>query len=279
MANSGDFWTYEFLLPAGETRDILLSQLSELPFNGFLENDHALQAYLPSEDATAEVSEHIAELATASQCEFERSFLPAQNWNTQWEEAFQPVRVGNFVGIRAEFHPPFQGVEHELLIHPRMAFGTGHHATTYLVMERMQELEWKDKSVLDYGCGTGILAILAKRLGAGHTDAVDIEEAATENTLVNMAVNEIDQIQVYTGQLDAVPMAQFEVILANINRNVILNSLGALYLRCATAGHLLVSGILAQDEEKVEAVAQQEGWQRLIRREREGWLMIHYQKT
>jgi ribosomal protein L11 methyltransferase len=279
MASSGDFWIYIFSIPAGEKREILLSQLSLLPFNGFLENDHDLQAYLPLEEERPDIKQQIAELAQKSNCTYERIFLPSQNWNKKWEEAFQPVRVGDFVGIRAEFHPSFEGVTHELLIHPRMAFGTGHHATTYLVMERMQEMDWTGKSVFDFGCGTGILAILAKKLGAGETVALDIEEAATENTLVNMSVNDIDQIEVYTGELKVIPPAQFEIILANINRNVILNTLGALYQRCASGGHLLISGILKQDEEKVESVAIKEGWKRLICREREGWLMIHYQKA
>lgn len=278
MASSGDYWIYSFGLAAGESRDILLSQLTLLPFNGFEEKDEALLAYLPQVEATEENNSQVEILAAAANCSYERTFLADQNWNDQWESAFQPVRVGDFVGVRAEFHPPFEGVEHELLIHPRMAFGTGHHATTYLVMERMSELEWTNKIVFDYGCGTGILAILAKRLGAGPIDAVDIEAAATENTEVNMAVNKVDGIRIFTGDLNVVPPREFDIILANINRNVILASLGALYQRCTAVGDLLISGILLQDEEKVETVAIQEGWQRLVRREREGWLMIHYQK-
>lgn len=278
MAKFGDYWVYDFPIAMGEKREILISQLSQLPFNGFLENEQNLQAYLAAEEESPKLTKQISKFATASNCSFDRSFLPSQNWNEQWEEAFQAVRVGDFVGVRAEFHPPFEGVEHELLIHPRMAFGTGHHATTYLVMERMQEMDWSQKSVFDFGCGTGILAILAKKMGAGKTLAIDIEEAATENTLVNMKVNGIDQIDVYTGELNVVPAAQFEIILANINRNVILNSLKSLYDKCISGGHLLISGILQQDEEKVEVVAQDAGWKRQICREKDGWLMIHYQK-
>lgn len=159
-----------------------------------------------------------------------------------------------------------------------MAFGTGHHATTYLVMERMRELDFRGRSVFDYGCGTGILAILARMLGAEPITAVDIEEAATENTLVNMQANQVEEIEVFTGDLNAVPETKSNIILANINRNVILSSLGALYARMAAGGDLLVSGILQQDQELVDQQAEKDGWQKVLTRTKDGWLLLHYRK-
>ena len=188
------------------------------------------------------------------------------------------MRVGDFVGVRAEFHPPFEGVQFDLMIHPRMAFGTGHHATTFLMMERMEQLDMTRGKVFDYGCGTGILAILAKKLGATDIDAVDIELAATENTLVNMQANNVDGIDIYTGTLDVVPPTTYQIILANINRNVILASLEALYQRIEKGGDLLVSGILLKDQHKVEEAAALHGWQLLDSRSKDGWLMFHFRR-
>lgn len=260
-----------------EARDILLAHLGELPFNGFEETADSLVAYLSDADHDAAFTAALADVLPDGLV-WSSTLVPAENWNEQWESAFQPVQVGNFVGVRAEFHPPFDDVRFDLLIHPRMAFGTGHHATTYQVMARMGELDFVGKTVFDYGCGTGILAILAELLGAEILDAVDIEDAATENTLVNMEANGASQIKVYTGDLSAVPPATYDIVLANINRNVILASLAALYDRTSAEGDLLVSGILLQDAELVEQTATACGWTKVLFRDREGWMMMHYRK-
>jgi ribosomal protein L11 methyltransferase len=271
------YWAYFFEV-IGDEREELIEQLNTLPVLGFEEKTKEVLAYIDVEELTEEVVARIAILADLHHCGYHREFIAGQNWNEQWEASFKPVQVGTFVGIRAEFHPPFDDVEHELTIHPRMAFGTGHHATTYLVMERMQELDFTHKSVFDYGCGTGILAILASKLGAQPITAVDIEEAATENTLVNMAANHVVGIEVFTGDINAVPPTKNEVILANINRNVILSSLDALYARTVAGGDLLVSGILQQDQALVDQKAVEEGWQKVLTRERDGWLLLHYRR-
>lgn len=271
------YWAYAFVKEEDD-RQALLDLLAPLPILGFEETNTELVAYIDVTALNEDLISRLAIIADVANCTYRREFVPGQNWNEQWEASFQAVRVGNFVGIRAEFHPSFEDVEHELLIHPRMAFGTGHHATTFLVIQRMQELSFTNKSVFDYGCGTGILAILAQKLGALPITAVDIEEAATENTLVNMEANGISGIQVFTGDITAVPATKNDFILANINRNVILSSLGALYARTADDGHLLVSGILAQDQKLVDAKAIEEGWKKVLTRERNGWLLLHYRR-
>lgn len=271
------YWAYSFAV-VGDEREEFIGVLDDLPMLGFEEKTKHLIAYIDVEDLTEEVIFSIAILSDIHNCTYQREFVPGQNWNEQWEASFKPVQVGNFVGIRAEFHAPFAEVTHDLIIHPRMAFGTGHHATTYLVMERMQELDFNNKSVFDYGCGTGILAILARKLGAQPITAVDIEEAATENTLVNMAANHVNGVEVFTGDISAVPATKNNVILANINRNVILSSLDALYARTVEGGDLLVSGILQQDQTLVDQKAAEEGWQKILTRERDGWLLLHYRR-
>ncbi|RME99666.1 MAG: 50S ribosomal protein L11 methyltransferase, partial [Bacteroidetes bacterium] len=141
----------------GEAKqEILLAHLSAWPFNGFVQEADYLEAYLAEHEASPEFYTDLRALCRQLGVDFAQRSLPDQNWNARWEAGFAPVRVGDFVGVRAEFHPPFTGVEHDLLIHPRMAFGTGHHATTWLMIAQMAHLDFAGKRVLDYGCGTGI---------------------------------------------------------------------------------------------------------------------------
>lgn len=262
----------------GDKRALLLAMISDWPFNGFEEKEDHLIAYIAETNLGSTFYDDINSICTQFDCKWTEEFIPYQNWNTKWESSFDPIKIGDFVGIRADFHPPFLDVEHELLIHPRMAFGTGHHATTYLVMERMKDLGMNGKSVFDYGCGTGILAVLASMLKASPIDAVDIEDEATSNTLVNMEANNVSNIQIFTGDINVVPKRSYEIILANINRNVILNTLTALYERSTQGGDLLISGILKRDRELVEKEASRCGYNQVLVREREGWLMLHYQR-
>lgn len=272
-----DHLAFTFRLPP-ERQELLLAELSLLPFNGFVESDDELLAYLAAEDDSPTLRAHLTHLARHHQAALSVMTIPYQNWNETWEAAFEPVRVGDFVGVRATFHPPFQGVVHDLLIEPRMAFGTGHHATTYLMLERMGEMNWHDRRVFDYGCGTGVLAILAAKLGAGPIVANDIEHEAYTNTLDNMAVNGVAGIEVREGGLDIVPEEGFSAILANINRNVILASLPALYDKLEAGGDCLVSGILADDETRVVAAAREAGFSLTLQRRRDNWLLLHLRK-
>lgn len=275
---SAAYWAYHFAVIEEARKQALIQALEALPFNGFEETLDEVIAYVSGDAVDDQFTGELQAVLSTHSVTFTREFVPDQNWNAQWEAAFHPVQVGSFVGVRAEFHPPFEDVVHDLVIHPRMAFGTGHHATTFLVMAQMERLDFAGKTVFDYGCGTGILAILARKLGAGNIDAVDIEEAATENTLVNMQVNDVNGIELYTGTLDVVPPTSYDIILANINRNVILNSLVALYDRIKPGGDLLVSGILEQDREKIETAAAQAGWILQQLEQKDGWLMFYFQR-
>lgn len=276
---ASDYLVLRFPLAEAQ-QEILIAHLAAGPFNGFVQEADFVEAYLATAAATPAFFDELQALCQRLDCSFTQCLLPDQNWNARWEATFTPVRVGDFVGVRAEFHPPFTGVTHDLLIHPRMAFGTGHHATTWLMMARMEELDIRGQRVFDYGCGTGILAILAQRLGAAAIDAVDIEPAATENTQVNMAANGVpaQAIQLYTGDLSAVPPNRYDLILANINRNVILTSLPALYERLIPGGDILFSGILQQDRALVEQSAEQLGFIPATTMEREGWMLLHYRR-
>jgi ribosomal protein L11 methyltransferase len=270
---------HHFIITAGpEEREIALAFLSELPFDTFEETDTGLEAYVRADVYSPALQQQLDAIMQRLGLDWEQKEVPYQNWNKTWEESFEPIQVGSFCGVRATFHEPMQEVEHEIVIDPEMAFGTGHHATTYMMMEAMQALELEEKAVFDYGCGTGILAILAAKLGAVEIDAVDIEEAAYERTLANADRNQAAGIKVYFGALEAVPPRDYDVILANINRNVILTSLPALYERLTAGGILLASGILRADQSLLAERAKAQGFEAQGSAERGDWCCLRFVK-
>lgn len=248
-----DYYKYE-IQTSTELTEILIALLGEQPFDTFQEVETGLDAYIPSEQHSERVDAYIVELKTQFGFEYTRTFLPAKNWNAVWESNFQPIVVDDFCGIRADFHAPIENVEHELVIQPKMAFGTGHHATTYLMMQQMRAIDFVGKSVFDYGCGTGILAILAAKLGATKLDAIDIDEWAFENTLENATKNDVHHIHSEQGTLDTFELTEtYDIILANITFNVISESLETLVAAMPKGGLLLTSGYFYEDVPKLEA--------------------------
>ena len=258
--------------------DVILAFLGEQPFDSFEQTEAGLAAYVPTASNTPTVHAAVQALVARFGGTFSVTHIPAQNWNAAWEADFHPIRVADFVGIRADFHPPTAGVAHDLLIHPRMAFGTGHHATTYQMVERMRALDFSGQRVLDYGCGTGVLAVLAAKLGATYVEAVDVEQPAFENTVDNIRLNHTPGIRVVHGTLADIDGTDFGIILANINRHVILDSLAALYGHLVPGGAVLFSGILLADETLVIEALAARGFRLVHRQEREGWLCLHVEK-
>lgn len=172
-----------------ETAEMLMALLGDLPFEMFEENSEGVKAYIKKKDYSEDIDAYLSELQDAIDFSFEKNEIEGQNWNEVWESNFHPLRIGDFCGIRATFHESLQPIEHELIINPKMAFGTGHHETTHLMIEAMQHLDLKGKTVLDYGCGTGILSFLAKKLGAGVLEAIDNDYPAYESTVENAEIN------------------------------------------------------------------------------------------
>lgn len=260
--------------PEPDQEELLLAWLSDLPFHAFEQEENRVIAFLNADEVSEALLREIDALKGVLPFEYEYQTLPDQNWNQIWESNFQPIRIGNFCQVRADFHTPAPEVQHDLLINPEMAFGTGHHATTYMMIQLMEELDFRHKKVLDYGCGTGILAILAARMGARTIDAIDIEFAAFENTQSNIKLNQTSQVIPLHGTLDDIEAEDYNIILANINRNVILASLPALKKKITTAGHLLLSGILQSDRELVEQRALACGFQYTSHLTRGDWVAI-----
>ncbi|MEP7317942.1 MAG: 50S ribosomal protein L11 methyltransferase [Panacibacter sp.] len=257
---------------SAEQSEILIAQLSELGFEGFEESGNALDAFI-SEAAFNE--DETNEIVAAQNLTFSKNILEQKNWNEEWEKNFEPVTVDDFVTVRAEFHEPAKNVEHEIIITPKMSFGTGHHATTYLMLQQMRQINFENKSVFDFGTGTGILSVLAEKLGAKTVFAVDNDDWSISNAAENIAGNNCRDIQL---QLCDSPVfeQQFDVILANINKNVILQFLATLIQGLAINGHLLVSGLLAEDENDILLAASGLGLKYSGTVVRDKWICIHF---
>lgn len=259
-------------------QEILLGLFSTLDFDSFQETEESLLGYVAKESDTPDFQSEVQQICQKFDVTYQVEAMPEQNWNALWESNFQPIQVGSFCGIRADFHPPFEAVRFDLVINPKMAFGTGHHATTYMMIKLMEALPFQGASVFDYGTGTGILAVLASHLGASRIIANDIEEEAYLNTLENTKNNGVDNVEVLHGDISLIPEEEYDVILANINRNVILESLPALYLRLQTEGHILFSGILQEDEHLVKTEAEKAGFIFKSREQKQDWIALQMTK-
>ena len=242
-----DFIQISFTDLQPEQKDILVAQLADAGFEGFEEADDKLEAFISRSAYNRSLLE---EITFKYQLSFKEASIENINWNQVWESNFQPVIVGHFVAIRADFHPPINKVEHEIIITPKMSFGTGHHATTYMMIEQMKELDFKGKKVFDFGTGTGILAILAEKLGASNVFAIDNDDWSIENAKENIERNNCHKINIIRAS-DTSAEEKFEIILANINKHVILQNLTALKKQLTENGILLISGILEEDKAEI----------------------------
>ena len=227
--------------------EILIAVLSDLNYSGFEETENGLLAYIKETDFDSERLKWIAE---HYQMHYSTALVEAQNWNALWESNFEPVVVNDFVAVRANFHPPFKDVRHEIIITPKMSFGTGHHATTWMMMNEMSALDFKNKTVFDFGTGTGILAILAEKLGASNIVAIDYDEWCIANSLENIEKNNCACIELLKAD-SAAMNRKFDIILANINKNVILDNAALLVQQLNPDGILLLSGLLNEDEAEI----------------------------
>lgn len=245
----------------------LIALLDEYNPTGFEQTDEKLKAYFNETDF---VEEEILKVLKGYQ--YERTEVPEQNWNALWEQNFHPVIVEDFCAVRAHFHEPASGVKHEIIITPKMSFGTGHHATTYMMMQQMRNIDFQNKLVFDFGTGTGILAILAERLGAAKVTAIDVDDWSIENAKENIERNGCGLISVSLSS--NLPKDSFDIILANINRNVILAYMVELAERVKKEGLILFSGLLAADEEDIANAATQHHLHLLKRIERGGWISL-----
>lgn len=269
------FHQFDFELPNQEETDKLIALLSEQGFDGFVEEEDMLTAFIPELNFNQEEFEKV--LSKFSIVSYTKSDIENINWNKKWESEFEPVYVDKFVAIRAHFHKPVKDVQHEIVITPKMSFGTGHHATTYLVMKQMQSIDFTNKTVFDFGTGTGILAILAEKLGASSVMAIDNDEWSITNTKENIEQNHCSKITV--ALMDSIPKGkQYDIILANINLNVITANLSGLTAIAKEGTEAIFSGFLVPDEKAMKAALQKAGFQHPATTTKKDWIAIHAKK-
>lgn len=237
----------EFQNISVEQSDLLLAALSEIGFEGFEEEVNSLKAFIPAADFD---EAGIKEIAARNNLSFNQTIIGETNWNAVWESNFQPVLVDDFVAVRADFHEPIAGVKHEVIITPKMSFGTGHHATTFMMLRQMRLLDFNNKKVVDFGTGTGVLAILAEKMGAAEITGIDYDDWSIENATENCQHNQCSRIRLHQSD-NAAGIEKADIILANINKNVILDNLAHLKNALNDGGVLLLSGLLITDEEDI----------------------------
>jgi ribosomal protein L11 methyltransferase len=257
---------------SSDLQELLVAQLSELGYDGFEQTETTLIAYM---EEAAFNSANLELILNQYSLTASKSIIEKTNWNAVWESNFQPIQIGNRLGVRAHFHPPIAGVEQEIIITPKMSFGTGHHATTSLVMEMMFAINLQDQSLLDFGTGTGILAILGKMLGAKTILAVDNDDWCIENALENCKVNGAGDIEVVLSDRP-IPGRNFNTILANINRHILLEHLPALVKQLNPGGQLIISGLLKDDEVELEVFCNNLGLLSINKGEKNGWIALGF---
>jgi ribosomal protein L11 methyltransferase len=257
-----------------EQKEILIALLENINYEGFEEHDNEVVAYIPGADYH---EEELKEVLGTFGLTYKLETIAQQNWNAQWESNFEPVIVEGFCTIRAGFHDIEINTPYEIVITPKMSFGTGHHATTQLMMEQMGKVDFKGRKVLDFGTGTGILAILAEMLGAGQILAIDNDEWSYENTRENISTNSCKNIEVKQGSLEY-SGSDYDVILANINRHILLHYMNDMYMKLEKEGMILMSGLLTEDREIIMDAATATGFHHLKGSEHNNWIALLFKK-
>jgi len=241
-------------------QDLLINALAEFGFDTFEDIDGGFKAYIPEDgfDQPA-LDEELTVYHTMFSFTYEVTLIPQKNWNEVWESNFEPIEIKDKVYVRATFHAAKPEFEFEIVIDPKMAFGTGHHQTTSMMMEWMLENDFASKRVLDMGCGTGILAILASKMGAERIVAIDYDPVCYDSTIENSLLNHIDNITPLCGSKEAIPDEQYDIVLANINRNILLEQIDRYAEVLKPGGELYLSGFYESPDLEIitKAAAQQ----------------------
>ena len=244
---------YDFKVkPLQPATEILIAELGYAGFESFVENETGVTAYIQKEEWSALILEDIHVLQSDEfEISYEYNEIEQTNWNQEWEKNFSPIIVDDSVTVRAPFHDK-PSTKYDLIIEPKMSFGTGHHETTHMMIQHIIKNDFKNKSVLDMGCGTGVLAILAEKVGTTNIDAIDIDNWCYLNSLENVERNHCKAISVYEGDVKLLNEKTYDIIIANINRNILLADI-SVYAKCLNAnGQLFLSGFYKDDIQIIE---------------------------
>jgi ribosomal protein L11 methyltransferase len=268
---------YNFTLsPKEPTTEILIAELGNAGFESFVESEEGVTAYIQKTEWRINILEDIFVLNSDEfSIEYKYNEVAQTNWNAEWEKNFEPIQVDDLVSIRAPFHDN-PNLKYDIVIEPKMSFGTGHHETTHMMVQHLLKLDLENKKVLDMGCGTGILAIFAEMKGAKPLDAIDIDNWCYENSLENVARNNCENISVYEGDASLLAGKKYDVIIANINRNILLIDM-KVYTNCLNEkGILLLSGFYEADIPVIDAEVSKFGLTLETTIQRNNWVALKY---
>jgi len=244
--------------PESPVLEMLIASLSQIGYESFMELDNALQAYIPVNlYKESEVQDLEVLKRSKNKITFTHNIIKDQNWNEVWESQYDPVLIKNLIYIRAPFHKTRNNTKFEIIIDPKMSFGTAHHETTSLMLEMMLNEQMEGKAIMDIGCGTGVLAILAEMLGAASILAIDNDDWAYKNAWENITKNKCKNINVQLGDTGILKQELFHYVLANINRNVLLKDISIYASHLDKKGILLLSGFYSEDLEIIESTAKE----------------------
>jgi len=265
--------------PSDDIVDILVAELAELGYDSFNTEGSELLAYIPEASfVESDVKALLSKYLPADGFKLSWESMPDKNWNEVWESNFEPIVIDDRCSIRAPFHTNLPKTIFEIVIEPKMSFGTGHHATTHQMVEFVLDNEFKGLRVLDMGCGTGILAILSAMKGASHVLAIDNDDWAFENAVENVARNAPGKVDVKLGDAGLLGSEYFDVILANINRNILLADMQSYVDVLVSGGLLFLSGILIEDIPVIINCAVGLGLTPLEQKDRKGWVALSFKK-
>ena len=266
---------YKFIIKIGEEekQDLILAIIATLDIDALEQLDDAIEIYHEDLTVLETLKELISPLEFISDEDIKIEELMNRNWNADWESSFEPITVGEFCTIRASFHE-IEPVGYDIIINPELAFGTGHHETTYMMIDQMSRIDFSNRTVFDYGCGTAVLAILAKKMGSSYTLGIDYDHQSIVCSQDCLSLNHTEDIELKTGTIDQVVDAPFDIVLANINRNVLLDTAEDVYRLTKTNGLLLLSGLLRQDEEMVTERYIDMGYRKRNVCYRQGWISM-----
>jgi ribosomal protein L11 methyltransferase len=269
---------YKFTIhPIQPGRDILLAELGELPFESFEDDEEGLRAYIDEAEDDEYLLNNVRVLKSEEfDVSYSRSTIKQVNWNEEWEKNFHPIHIDNRCTIRAPFHPKTEA-EIDIIIEPKMSFGTGHHATTYQISELLLDEDCKEKRVLDMGCGTGVLGILADIRGAKSVDYIDIDPWCVENTKENLIRNSCKG-EVILGGAEKIE-AHYDLILANINRNILLEDMSIYAAHLVSGGRIYFSGFYTEDLEWIKKEATKNELTLVKNQEKENWVAAKFTKN
>lgn len=275
----GNYLEFHFTIePVQPASEILIAELGYLGFESFVENDDGITAYIPEEEYEEDILAGVHILQSEDfKITYDQKEIGRVNWNEEWEKNFSPILVDDNCSVRAPFHEK-PDTEYDIVIEPKMSFGTGHHATTHMMIQHILKNEWQDKSVLDMGSGTGVLAILTAMKGAKTIDAIDIDNWCYVNTMENISRNDCEHINVEEGGAELLDGRKYDSIIANINLNILLRDL-PVYEKCLNKeGSIFLSGFYLNDLPQIKKACQDLGLNFVENFERNDWVAANFKR-